>query len=290
MSKQEVGYPVGGSVQFAQRIADHFTEAGGTIRYDQEVSKILVDNNQATGVVTTAGTTLYADYIVSAADGHSTLFEMLDGRYLSRAFEHFYKSQLAFPSLLFVALGIRKDLSQLPTNSLFPLRKSLVIDPETIIDELQVRVHHYDPTLTSNGRTLVTIAVETRDFTYWEKLAQEHPDKYEAHKQRIAHTFIDALDTHFGDIAPWVEMIDVATPSTIFKFSHNWKGSTLGWMVTPDTIWKNLPHTLPELGHFYMCGQWIAVGGGLPAVMVSGRDVAELICAAEARPFRTANV
>jgi hypothetical protein len=27
-----------------------------------------------------------------------------------------------------------------------------------------------------------------------------------------------------------------------------------------------------------MCGQWVAIGGGLPGVLSSGRDTAEIIC------------
>lgn len=40
------------------------------------------------------------------------------------------------------------------------------------------------------------------------------------------------------------------------------------------------------LGNFYMCGQW-ADTGGLPMVLKSGRDVAQIICKRDGRDFKT---
>ena len=46
-----------------------------------------------------------------------------------------------------------------------------------------------------------------------------------------------------------------------------------------------IPHQLEGLDHFYLCGHWVAVGGGLPTVLLSGRDVAQLICHNDGQPF-----
>jgi phytoene dehydrogenase-like protein len=34
---------------------------------------------------------------------------------------------------------------------------------------------------------------------------------------------------------------------------------------------------LPGLGHFYMVGQWISPGGGLPSGLMTGRSVSKRI-------------
>ena len=36
---------------------------------------------------------------------------------------------------------------------------------------------------------------------------------------------------------------------------------------------------LPGLDRFYMAGQWVEPGGGVPTAIMSGRHVAEIICA-----------
>jgi len=38
---------------------------------------------------------------------------------------------------------------------------------------------------------------------------------------------------------------------------------------------------LPGLQDFYMIGQWVEPGGGVPAVALSGRNVIQIICKAD---------
>lgn len=288
MSAGKAGYPKGGSMPFAQRILDCFTGLGGKIHYESRVTRILVEADQAKGIELEDGTRISGDYVISAADGHSTLFDMLEGKYLSKAFNDFYEHRATFPSLVFVALGIGRDLSEYPAQLLFPMERTMVLDPETIVDEVPVRVHHFDPTLAPRGKTLVTVNFRTNNFHYWQNLQKNEPAKYQTEKMRIADSVIRALELRFGNIANHLEMIDVATPSTFIDFTNNWRGSFEGWLLSPETGWKSLPHTLPGLDRFYMCGQWIAIGGGLPMVLLSARDVAQLICREDGKEFRHA--
>jgi len=45
--------------------------------------------------------------------------------------------------------------------------------------------------------------------------------------------------------------------------------------------------TLPGLSNFWMCGQWVEPGGGLPPAATSGRQVIQLVCHEDARRFVT---
>lgn len=286
-NKQALGSPAGPSAQLAHQLADFFTGMGGTIRYQCEVTHIRTEDNRAIGVEIADGAFLPSDYVLSAADGYSTLFELLDGKYLNDRLKSLYTEGQAYPSLLLFLLGVRQNLEDWPANLVFPMKKSLVIDPQTIIDELQVRVFTDTNGMAPNGKSLLSIGIETRFFEYWKQLATENPAKLETEKERILRRITAELEMRFGQIAANIDMVDITTPSAIFKFTHHWKGSTLGWMASGDTLLHPLPLQVPTLRNGYLCGQWIAVGGGLPAVVLSGRDAAELICAAENRPFTT---
>lgn len=281
MHKKAAGYPVGGSLNFARRIANRYTDLGGTFHYDSRVVKILVENGRTTGVRLASGATFSGDYVISAADGHATLYEMLDGKFTSPKFEEFYQRRSTFPSLVFVALGIGREFQTTPHSYLFELPAPLQIDPKTERSDMYVRVHNFDPTLAPFGKTLVTTMIETRNWEYWVDLQRQHPAQYLEEKERIARSVIDILEEKLGNVRDFVEMTDVSTPATIIGFTNNWKGSFEGWLITPETGFSQLPSTLPGLDHFYMCGQWIAIGGGLPTAMLSGRNVAQLICARE---------
>jgi phytoene dehydrogenase-like protein len=39
-----------------------------------------------------------------------------------------------------------------------------------------------------------------------------------------------------------------------------------------------IPNTLPGLKDFYMAGQWVRVGGGIPTCLSMGREAVRLIC------------
>lgn len=287
LHKKAAGYPIGGSLNFAMKIAKRYEDLGGTFHFNSRVEKILVNDGHASGIQLTDGETVNGDYVISAADGHSTLFDMLEGMFTTPEFEKYYEKGETFPSLIFVALGIGRTLHATPHSCLFEMAKPLRIDPETELNDLIVRIHHFDPTLAPPGKTLVTAMLETRNVRYWTDLHRSDPNRYQAEKQRIAEQIIDMLEDKLGNVSSLVEMSDVTTPATIIGFTNNWKGSFEGWLITPETGFRQLPNTLPGLKDFYMCGQWVAVGGGLPTVMLSGRDVAQMICKNEGKEFET---
>jgi phytoene dehydrogenase-like protein len=50
---------------------------------------------------------------------------------------------------------------------------------------------------------------------------------------------------------------------------------------------KHLKKTLPGLNNFYMIGQWVEPGGGLPTALMSGRNVSQIICKKDKKEFKT---
>jgi phytoene dehydrogenase-like protein len=86
----DYGWPEGGSVALARAIERRFFDLGGEIRYQSRVLSILIDKDRAVGVRLNDGTELGADIVVSNANGHATIFEMLGGRFTSRAIRSYY--------------------------------------------------------------------------------------------------------------------------------------------------------------------------------------------------------
>jgi len=44
---------------------------------------------------------------------------------------------------------------------------------------------------------------------------------------------------------------------------------------------------LSGLKNFYMAGQWVEPGGGLPSAILSGRNVTQIICKKDKKKFIT---
>jgi phytoene dehydrogenase-like protein len=73
MHTKNAGFPLGGSLQFAEKIADRYLELGGEIHYESQVEKVLTEKHQATGMRLYNNEKYYTDRVISACDGHTAL-------------------------------------------------------------------------------------------------------------------------------------------------------------------------------------------------------------------------
>jgi phytoene dehydrogenase-like protein len=80
-------------------------------------------------------------------------------------------------------------------------------------------------------------------------------------------------------------MTDLATPLTYWRNARSWRGAFEGWLPTTDNFMHHVPKTLPGLDGFYMAGQWVEPGGGVPTALMSGRQLAQILCDAAGRTF-----
>jgi len=287
MDKKVAGYPLGGSLNFAREIEERYLELGGMIKYDSEIEKIITKNNQAKGVELLNGKTFKADIVISAADGFSTIYSMLGGKYKNKKIDYRYAKQKTFPSYVQVSLGLKKKFQGQPHILFFPLSKKIFLDDRTEYNDIWVRFFNFDPNLSPVGKTLLNVLLPTYNFKYWQVLKNRNRKKYNEEKARISGEIIDELEKRFGGIKEEIEMIDISTPATVKRYTNNWKGSLEGWLLTPDIGFKRFKKTLPGLKKFYMIGQWVEPGGGIPASLLSGRNVAQILCAKDKKEFRT---
>ncbi|MGD9116307.1 MAG: NAD(P)/FAD-dependent oxidoreductase [Dehalococcoidia bacterium] len=281
------GYPIGGSLPFARAIEKRYLSLGGEAHYKSKVTKILVENDCAVGIELADGSQHRADYVISAADGYTTIFEMLEGKYVDDTVRGYYKELPIFEPLVFMGLGVNRDFADFPqmvTGLILQLEKPITVGGKER-RWLEVRIHNFDPTLAPKGKTTITVMFDS-NYAYWEKL---HKDlkAYKAEKAEIARLVIEALDRRFPGLAAQVEVTDVSTPVTFKRYTGNWQGSFEGWMITPKTMMLRMKKTLPGLDAFYMIGQWIQPGGGLPTGAITGRHVAQILCKRDKKEFVT---
>jgi phytoene dehydrogenase-like protein len=287
LNDRNAGYPMGGSLKFAQAIEKRYQDLGGVIHYKARVEKILVEQDCAVGVRLCDGSEYRADTIVSAADGYATIFKMLEAKYINDEIRGYYKELPIFRPIVQVSMGVNSDFSDQPHMLSLQLKEPIIIAGE-LRDLLGIKHYCYDPTLAPQGKSVVEVMFAC-DYGYWKALADE-PEKYEAEKKQIALTVMAQIDKVYPGFSEQVEVVDVATPLTYERYTGNWQGSMEGWMLTKRTMammttGKSMSKTLPGLGHFYMIGQWVEPGGGVPTAAISARNAMQLICHEHKRPF-----
>ena len=282
MQQKSAGYPEGGSLEFSRAIERRYLNLGGKIHYRSPVNKILVRDGRAVGIRLVDGAEHHGDIVISAADGHATIFHMLGGKYISKKVREYYEQLPLFPALIQVSLGVARSFEGQPRLLLYHLKPPAIIagKEEKL---LGIEIYNFDPTLAPSGKTILTVKLFS-DYDYWKTLKQ-NPRSYKAEKEKIAKQVIDLLDQRFPGLAKQVEMCDVATPMTWERYTGNWRASFEGWLITTKNFGTSMKKTLPRLKNFYMCGQWVEPGGGVPSAALSARNLIQVICKQDKKTF-----
>jgi phytoene dehydrogenase-like protein len=278
------GFPLGSSLSLARAIEGTFLELNGKIEYEKRVKRIEVENGRATGIELEDGTMAKADVIISAADGHSTLFDMLEDRFTTPDLRERFATQPLYSSFIQVSLGVNRDMSSTPH-----VVKAQMADPFEVAgrtrQELWYQHFAFDPSMAPPGKTAVTVLYPS-EITWWEKLGYGS-EGYMAEKEVILETTIAQLEQVLPGISSQIETSDVATPFTTLRYTNNWKGAT-GFMMTKalgaEMVMKP-QYTLPGLADFYMAGHWVK-GFGTPMAAASGKEVIQKICKGDGKKFK----
>lgn len=279
----------GGSLALAHRLEKRFLDLDGRIECRSKVARILVEGDRAVGVRLADGTEHCADYVISAADGHSTIFDMLDGRYADARIRDLYAGLEPFTPLVQVSLGIDLDLSGEPWSVVLLLDEGTEIGGARV-DALWAHHYCYDGSMAPGGKSSVT-TVFAADLAHWEALWDQGREAYLAAKDQLGRGVVELVEHAYPGIRDRIEVVDVATPITYVRYTGNWRASYQGWLLSPGNVRRSnmeLPRRLPGLSRFCMAGQWVTVGGGLPSVVLTGRWAAQTMCAELGTVFRTA--
>jgi phytoene dehydrogenase-like protein len=278
------GYPQGGSLSLAKRVERTFLELDGKIEYRQKVKRIEVKDGRATGIELEDGATVAAEIVISAADGHTTLYEMLEDRYTTPAQRERYAAQPLYHPFIQVSLGVNRDLSDTP----HAVKVQTAVPFEVAgraREELWYQHFAFDPTMAPPGKTAVTVLYPS-ELAWWEQFG--YPSEgYRAEKIKILDTTIAQLERVLPGISSQIETSDVATPFTTFRYTNNWKAA-LGFIMTQTLaaeMTRKPQYALPGLDGFYMIGQWVK-GFGVPMAASSGKEVIQAVCSAGGSAFR----
>jgi phytoene dehydrogenase-like protein len=285
MYKNQAAYPLGGSLPLALTMEKRYKELGGQIIFQSRVNKILVENGRALGVQLEDGSEQIADVIVSAADGYSTIFEMLNGTFTDPKITERYKTWKPFRSLIYIAAGVKRTFPGYPYSvegTAFELDHPIVIAGEEQ-HMIPIRIRNEEPSFAPPGNTVLTSAIYT-DYDYWKSI-DGNATAYEAEKVKITQVYLQALEQLWPGISGQVDVIDVATPLTFQRYTGNFHGSITGWKLTPQQAMAKIPKTLPGLDNFWMVGHWVYPGGGLPAGVSTAREVIWRQCRKDHRAF-----
>lgn len=278
----QIGLISDGCTGFMRPMVERYQALGGVFHFRSRVVKIVVDGGKAVGVRLEDGSEHKGDIVISAADGRSTIYGMLEGRYVDERIEERYRAWNPGASLATVSLGLDRTFQGEP-----PLQVLVLGEPLTSygspIGIASLRILNYGTVFAPPGKTLVQVLFEG-DWEYWCEMSKDRK-AYDASKASLAWDALRIVESQYTGVSGSAEVVDVSTPYTYWRYTGNDHGSIMGWSPPTDQMLKTMPRTLPGLDNFYMVGQWSMPGGSVPTCIASGRQAVQVLCRKDKKVF-----
>lgn len=274
----ELSMVKGGSMAVTNALVAKFAALGGELRCSASVNEIMVENGRAVGVRLADGSEHRADAVIAASDLNGTLYGMLGGQHVPQRLERMFATWPMFPSIMLLSYGVRGEGKSLPPVSLYINAEPVEIDPvyHHAIGML-VRDFGHDASFAPEGCKVVQVTIGA-DYDYWTGLRNSAPVRYKKEKSVVAERVLKSIEHLYPGMSERVEVTDVATPATFYRYTRNYKGSFEGWMFDLESVFNPIERKLPTLEGLYLAGQWVEPGGGIPQALVSGHRAVSRLC------------
>lgn len=266
------GYPQGGSLAMANRMAKKFLSLGGDIQYNKMVDKVIVENAKAAGVII-GGNKVRADAVIITQDTRTAIDQLFDTPIHEPWADKMRKETVPMLNT-FISIGIKADLSDIPESLGFTLETPIYCGGQPVRD---IGINNYASYqgYAPKGCTALTSVIVNDTYDWWKQQAE--CGSYMAEKEKLAKAFIEMLTNKFPQIEGKIDVWDVATPLTYERYLHSYKGSWMTYMRkgAKMTRYPAKPDTISNL---YFAGHRLVAPGGLPTALETGRNAIQYLC------------
>jgi phytoene dehydrogenase-like protein len=118
-----------------------------------------------------------------------------------------------------------------------------------------------DPTACPRGKHVVTLSA---------LVAHALGETWADQKQTFANRLVKKAENVIPGLAESFEILAVASPATLNRYTLNTKGALVGWENTPAQVGPHRPGPRTSIQGLYIAGHWSRPSGGVYGVMASG--------------------
>lgn len=272
LSTDDGGYPQGGSLPMAARMAKRFLSLGGNIEYGKLVDKVIVEDGIARGI-SVKGERINADYVIVSQDTLAAIDKLFD-KPIKEPWAEKMRASIKPEIDTFISVGVEADLKDEPENLCFETKEPFSvggIKVSSITINNYAKFEGYAP----EGCSALTFFVSGDTYDFWKSCKEN--GTYEAEKQRLAENFIKILNKKYPQTEGKIAVIDVATPLTYERYLHSYKGSWMSVTGKGDKMTR-YPSKPDSIKNLCFAGQRLMPPGGLPTALETGRTAAQYLC------------
>jgi phytoene dehydrogenase-like protein len=287
--------PKGGVEVFVDWLCGKIKNSSSRILLNNRVEKILVEHKKAVGVTLAGGQTVHSRHIIAACDIENLYERMLPAgtvpdKLLARLREAdlYYSSVTVFIGLDCAAsvLGIGEELISITSDNMVrkdhfsgdPCKNSITVQAPSVRDE----------TLAPEGKS--TLTLHCAAWFDYEKFWQtgenfERGAAYKNFKRKFADILIERVEKTLAvKIKEHMEVLEIATPVTYWRYTRNRNGSIMGATPTDKNIKNKLAHYRTPVKNLFLGGHWAEYGGGMPLAVKAAANASLLILKKTKKP------
>ena len=285
-------YPAGGAQMTANALVAQIELNNGDVKLNSEVASILLDKGRAVGVQTAAGERYFAKNIISNTSAEQTLHSLLGNKKLPAKLAKMELSISAFIVYLGLDENFRSTLNNTDDYEIivsqnynldqdYQYTLDYKFEKATYIITLSSNV---DPSLAKKKKFAASL-IQLHPYSYWAKYQKNYDAKnkeeYNKEKDRQAGILIKRAEKIIPNISKHIEVIEIATPLTLKRYTGNTDGACYGWA---NTVKQFLPFS-PPLGratkmpikNLYLSSAWTFPGEGQATTVACGYRVGKQI-------------
>jgi phytoene dehydrogenase-like protein len=290
-------YPKGGSGNMTRILADLFQEYGGTLLLRCEVTEVSFSKGLADGIIAKNRTGQHLSArgrcIIAASDLTLLVNHLCPEGTFPADYAKSVNERVPGRSCVMLFAGLDIDLRQHGITDFEFVRTWGETMTPSLLKEIaregdysklpsaHVAIYsNLDPSCCPAGKSVIT-TMDLADPELFERSldpGRKRGKAYKALKQRITSQLLKkaarALD--IPDLERHVEVLELATPITLERYTGNRGGSFVGWKWTPElAVQGHFPQQSP-IQNLFLCGHWVSPGGGVNFVMTGGINAAEI--------------
>ncbi len=267
--------PKGGSVAMALRMAETYKKYGGALHTNTPVEQVVINGNQATGILLQDGSRVVADYVVCACDTDYTFHKLLPEMYMPKGLRKMYEEETKYPvsSGFQIAYAVDGIFSELTGTRVFSC-EPLAVGAQTV-QAMSVQSYDYEPDFAPKGKMVLqtNFSQNEVDYGYWEALYR-NKEAYREKKAELAQEAKNRLITEYPVLEGKVRVLDVWTPMTYNRYCNSYKGAYMSFVTTKQARSVTVPGTIKGLNNVFLASQWQMGPGGLPTAAAMGKFAA----------------
>jgi phytoene dehydrogenase-like protein len=269
---EEYWLPKKGLYGVVEVLTDAFRIQSGSLFLNTRVERIVIKDRQAQGVQLDTGEKIFAHFIISAVDYRYTYRSLVDESVVTQHFLR--KLNTRQPSESYVTLCLGTDLSE-----------------QTLGRCSAVHTFHFPEQGLINGMLISVPRLETYSESAqapWQPVYLSYQCTGVTHVETVYAQLIKTAGKMIAGLEKHILFSEVWHPNRYEQEFGVFSGASAGWRLHPEhMLRRGFPGWKSPINNLYHASQWTYSPGGVPAAMLSARQVSRHIIGTREREPRT---